>query len=263
MERRRSHSRLRKRVRVENKIATLRFREKQKKVFIECGEDLNKMPTKDNCYWKIVDDEILCFMTCVNCNVSKERTTDNYVACNVDKDIENWFTNSKAGHEKLSNSKTKPCISCYTGTTRQLHLTDSSAYFKNLCTRYDNVSYNDVINLWNTTTHGYITGIPKQHMQPFRSHDLAPGIHDLQRAHRTNSTKYNPSEHKIEYICLDLVISNVAQNDKIFDLRQAYIDVYTNEINRRMSTLLYKKRMKLNVLGIQEWFLIKHPQKME
>ena len=68
-----------------NKIATLRFREKQKKVFIECGEDLSKMPTKDNCYWKIIDDEILCFMTCVNCNVSKERTTENYVACNVDK----------------------------------------------------------------------------------------------------------------------------------------------------------------------------------
>lgn len=239
--------------RIENKISTLRFREKQKKAFIECGEDLTQMPTKANCRWKMIDDEILCFMTCANCNVSKERTTENYVACNVNRDIENWFTSSKAGHENLSNSKHKPCIPCYTEKIRQLHSTDSSAYFKHLCSTYDNISYNDIINLWNNTTHGYITGIPKKYMQPFRSHDLAPGIHDLERNHWTNSTKYSSSEHVIEHVCLDLVISNVAQNGKIPDLRLAYIEVYTDEVNRRMSTTVQEEDED-ECIRIQEWF---------
>lgn len=87
-----------------NKIDTTRFREKQLNEFIQCGENLDKMYVKKKCHWKIVNDEILCFMTCADCNIDKERTTENYIATNVNKGIEEWFTRSRSGVENVDKS---------------------------------------------------------------------------------------------------------------------------------------------------------------
>lgn len=235
-----------------NKIDTIRFREKQLNEFIQCGKNIDKMYVKPNCYWKIVDDEILYFMTCAGCNVDKERTTENYVASNVNKSIEEWFTRSRAGTENFSNNINKPCIVCYTEKTRQLHKTDSIAYFRHLSTQYCNISYQDIIKLWDNTIHGHITGIPKKYMRPFRSHNLAPGVHDLKRDHWINSEKYTSSNHTIDNICLDLAISNVPQIGRITDLRLAYITVYNDEIERRMNTTSNDDEKECK--RIQEWF---------
>lgn len=236
-----------------NKIDTSRFREKQMKAFIECGRDLNKMPTKENCSWKEVDGEILCFMVCVVCKVAKERTTENFVTANVTKGIEQWFTRSKAGCDNLSNSIHKPCITCYTEKTRQLHMTDEKAYFYNVSTIYSNISYDDIIKLWESTTHGHVTGIPKMYMRPFRHHDLAPGIHDLKREHWEKSEKYNQASHTIDTVCLDLAISNVAQIGKISDLRLAYVAIYNHEIEQRLSTTIQDEDIQ-ECKRIEEWF---------
>jgi hypothetical protein len=217
-----------------NKIPTERFREKQKIAYINSGNDLTKMPLKPNCYWEIRGDEILCFTTCVECKIVKERTTEHFPACNVTKGIEQWFTRSLAGCENLANAQYRPCNQCCSKRTKNLRCTNSEAYFKNISTLYTNITYDNIMTLWDNMTSGYITGIPKVYMRPFRNHDLAPGVHDLQRRHWKESEKYSQSNHTIENTCLDLAIANVQQLGKISDLRLAYIDVYNHELKSRL-----------------------------
>lgn len=235
-----------------NKISTERFREKQKLAYIECGKDLNKMQLKPNCYWEICNEEILCFMICVECKIAKERTTENFSACNVTKGIEQWFSRSQPGYENLGNSQYRPCNQCFFKQTKELRCTNSEAYFKNISTIYANLTYDNIINLWNNMTSGYITGIPKIYMRPFRNHDLAPGIHDLEREHWKNGEKYNQANHTIENTCLDLVIANVQQIGKISNLRLAYIDVYNHELNSRLP--MYENDDEKTCQQLIEWF---------
>lgn len=168
-----------------NNITPQRFREKQLKLYHELGCDLNKMPKKKHSTWHLTKDgQVLCLMTCVVCKVDKERTIDNYIASHVvDKDIEAWFNNYKAGCESFKNSPLAPCKTCRTSTVRNLKNNSSMHYFKYIISKYD-LKYTDFVKMWENIEHSDITRIPKKYLIPSAESKLAVNVYKIDETYQ-------------------------------------------------------------------------------
>jgi uncharacterized protein YehS (DUF1456 family) len=213
-----------------NIIEPNRFREKQRKEYDKCGQDLTKMPKKKNSYWELKDDQVLCFMVCVTCKVAKERTTDHFTASHVNDDLEGWFNKYGAGCESLRNSTHYPCKKCTVIHHMNRITNDPIEFLKEFKFRYKNVNWDAMMKKWDDMEFGPITGIPKQYIVPSMGHPLAPGIHDIARLHLQAGEKYSSKHHTIDTVVFDLAVANVQQGKRINNLEQIYRDMYKHEI---------------------------------
>ena len=188
-----------------------------------------KLKKTDN-YWKIIDNVYTPFEKCATCHEYKPRTPEYFYPDTITRKggYDKWLQYYEPGRENFHNSKSMGCKECYvTKKCRQTRI-DTVEFWRIRSNSFPTITKTNLKQKYDSQQFGPISGIPMYYMPEQCGHLLSPGVHDIEREHVKNNTKYNQANHTIEGIVLDLAMLNVGQFNRIECIITCTIEAYKN-----------------------------------
>lgn len=138
---------------------------------------------------------------------------------------------------QFHNSKSMGCVKCYVAKKCKQTRTDTIEFWRVRSNHYPSITKCQLKQKYDNQKFWPISGIPMYYMPEKCGHLFSPGVHDIEREHVKNSTKYNQRNHTLDGVVIDLAMLNVGQFNRIDCIKTCSIEAYKNCVKYYMTSL--------------------------